>query len=65
MMFPKLKMMGDMKAISYGIIAMKSLWRYSIAKEATNTSMWLEFCSFIKRKRDKTITTKKPKERSS
>ena len=47
--------------MSYGIITVKSLLRYTIAKEATNMSTWLELCSFIKRKKDKTSTTKNPK----
>ena len=51
-------MTKDTKAMSYGIIEAKSLLRYTIAKEATDTSMRLELCSFIKRKRDKTNTTK-------
>ena len=47
--------------MSYGIITVKSLLRYTIAKEATDMSTWLELCSFIKRKKDKTSTTKNPK----
>ena len=60
-MFPKLNMTGDTKAMSYGIITVKSFLRYTIAKKATETSMRLELCSFIRRKRDKTSTTKNPK----
>ena len=57
-MFQKLNMTRDTKAMSYEIITVKSFLRYTIAKEATDTSTWLELCSFIKRKRDKTSTTK-------
>ena len=60
-MFPKLNMTGDMKAMSDGVIATKTLLGYIISKEATETSMRLELCSFMRRKRDKTSTTKSPK----
>ena len=60
-MFPKLNMMGDTKAMRNGIIATKPLLRYTITKETTETSTRLELCSFMKRKRDKTSTTKNPK----
>ena len=59
--FPKLNMMGDTKAMRNGIIAAKPLLRYTITKETTEKSMRLELCSFIRRKRDKTSTTKNPK----
>ena len=61
MMFPKLNMTGDTKAIRNGIITTKPLLRYIITKETTETSMRLEFCSFIRRKKDKTSTTKNSK----
>jgi len=59
--FPEFNMMGDTKAMSDGVIAMKTLLGNTIAKEATETSMRLELCLFMKRKRDKTSTTKNPK----
>ena len=58
MMFLKLNMMGDTKAMRIGIIAAKPLLRYFITKETTETSTRLELCSFMKRKREKTSTTK-------
>ena len=61
MIFPKLNMLGDMKAMRNGIIAVKPLLRYIITKETTETSTRLELCSFMKRKRDKTSITKNPK----
>ena len=61
MMFPKLNMTGDTKAMINGIIAVKPLLRYTITKEPTKTSMRMELCSFIRRKRDKASTTKNPK----
>ena len=60
-MFPKLNMTGDTKTRRNGIIAAKPLLRYSITKEATETSTRLELCSFIRRKRDKTSITKNSK----
>ena len=60
-MFLKLNMAGDTKAMRNGIIAMKPLLRYTITKETTETSMRLELCSFMKRKRDKASTTKNVK----
>ena len=57
-MFPKLNMMGDTKVMRNGIIAAKPLLRYTITKETTETSMRLEFCSFMRRKKDKASTTK-------
>ena len=60
-MFPKLNMMGDTKAMRNGIIAAKPLLRYTITKETMEMSTRLEFCSFMRRKRDKTSTTKNPK----
>ena len=54
-------MMGDTKAMRNGIIETKPLMRYTITKETTKTSMRLELCSFIRRKRDKTSITKNPK----
>ena len=59
--FPKLNMMGDMKAMRNGIIVAKPLLRYTITKETTETSTRLELCSFMKRKRAKTSITKNPK----
>ena len=61
MMFPKLNMTGDTKAMRNGIIAVKPLLRYTITKERIETSMRLEFCSFIRRKRDRASTTKNQK----
>ena len=61
MIFPKLNMLGDMKAMRNGIIAVKPLLRYIITKETIETSTRLELCSFMKRKRDKTSITKNPK----
>ena len=43
------------------IIATQPLMRYTITKETTKTSMRLELCSFIRRKRDKASITKIPK----
>ena len=60
-MFPKLNMTGDTKAMSYGIIATKSLLEYTKAKEATKTSTRLELCPSMRRKRNKISTTKNPK----
>ena len=60
-MFLKLNMTGDTKAMRNGIIAAKSLLRHIRTKETTETSMRLELCSFIRRKRDKTSITKNPK----
>ena len=51
-------MTGDTKAISDDVIAAKTLLGYTIAKKATETSIRLELCSFIRRKRDKTSITK-------
>ena len=58
MMFPKLNMTGDTKAIRNGIIAAKPLLRHTITKETIETSTRLELCSFMRRKRDKASTTK-------
>ena len=44
-----------------GIIATKPLMRYTITKETTKTSMRLELCLFMRRKRDKANTIKNPK----
>ena len=60
-MFPKLNMTGDTKVMRNGIIAMKPLLRHTITKETTETSTRLEFCPFMKRKRDKENTTKNTK----
>ena len=60
-MFPKLNMTGNMKTMRNGIIAAKPLLRYTITKETTEMSTRLELCSFMKRKKDKTSTTKNPK----
>ena len=60
-MFPKLNMTRDTKAMSDKVIAAKTLLGYTIAKEATETSTWLELCSFIRRKKDKTSIIKNPK----
>ena len=54
-------MMGDTKAMRNEIIATQPLMRYTITKETTKTSMRLELCSFIRRKRDKASITKIPK----
>ena len=60
-MFPKLNMMRDTKAMRNGIIAMKTLLRYTITKKTKETSTRLELCSFMKRKRDRASTTKNSK----
>ena len=60
-MFPKLNMTGDMKVMRNEIITVKTLLRYTITKETIETSMRLELCLFMKRKRDKASTTKNPK----
>ena len=60
-MFPKLNMMGDMKAMRNEIIAAKPLLRYIIIKETTKTSTRLELCLFMRRERDKASTTKNTK----
>jgi hypothetical protein len=57
LMFPKFHMTGDTKAMRYGIIAVKTLLRYTIAKKTTQPRPWFEFVSFMGRKRDKTNTT--------
>ena len=57
-MVPKFNTTGDMKVMRNGIIAAKPLLRYIITKEITETSMRLEFCSFMRRKKDKASTTK-------
>ena len=54
-------MTGDMKAMSDGVIATKTLLGNTIAKEATETSTRMELCSFMRRKRDKIRITKNPK----
>ena len=60
-MFLELNVTGDTKVMSYGIIAVKSLLGYTIAKETIETSTRLKLCSFMRRKKDKTSTTKNPK----
>ena len=60
-MFLKLHMTGDMKAMRNGIITAKPLLRYTITKETIETSTRLELYSFMRRKGDKTSTTKNPK----
>ena len=61
MMFLELNVMGDTKAMSDRVIAMKTILGNTIAKEAIETSTRLEFCSFMRRKSDKTNTPKNPK----
>ena len=61
MMFPKLNMTGDTKAMRNGIIVAKPLLRHTITKETTETSTRLELCLFMRRKRDKASTAKNPK----
>ena len=61
MMFPKLNMTGDTKAMRNGIIAAKPLLRYTITKETTETSTRLELGLFMRRKRAKASITKNPK----
>ena len=48
-------------AMSDGVIAVKILLGYTIAKEATKVSTRLELCSFMRRKKNKTSRTKNPK----
>ena len=43
------------------IIRAKPLLRNTITKETIETSTRLKLCSFVRRKRDKTSTTKNPK----
>ena len=62
MMFPKLNMMGDTKAMRNGIIAVKPLLRHTITKETTETSTRLELCLFMRRKKDKASITKTRRE---
>ena len=62
-MFPELNLTRDTKVMSYGIIATKFHLGYTITKEAIETSRRLELCLFLRRKRDKTSTTKNPKRR--
>ena len=59
-MFPKLNMTGDTKVMRNGIIAAKPLLRHTITKETIEMSTRLELCSFMRRMRDKTSTTKNP-----
>ena len=47
--------------MSDGVIVEKTLLGYTIAKELAETSMRLEFCSFIRRKKGKISTTKNSK----
>ena len=54
-------MIADTKAMSDGVIAVKTLLGYIISKEATETSTRLELCLFMRRKRDKTSITKNSK----
>ena len=54
-------MTRDTKAMRNGIIAAKPLLRHTITKETTEMSTRLELCSFMRRKIDKTSTTKNPK----
>ena len=58
MMYPKLNMTGDTKAMRNGIIAAKPLLRYTITKETTETSTRLKLCLFMRMKRDKASITK-------
>ena len=64
-MFLKLNMTGDTKAMRNEIITEKPLLRYIITKETIVTSTRLKLCSFMRRKRDKTSTTKKLEGRSN
>ena len=61
MMFPKFNMTRDTKKMSVGVIVVKTLLGYTISKEAIETSTRPELCSFVRRKKDKTSTTKDPK----
>ena len=49
MMFPKLNMTGDTKAMRNWIIAAKPLLRYTITKETIEASTRLELFSFMRR----------------
>ena len=60
-MFLKLNMPRYTKVIRNGIIVAKPLLRYTITKEIIETSTRLELCSFMRKKRDKSSTTKNPK----
>ena len=57
MMFPKFHMTRDTKATRYGIIAMKTLLRDTIAEKTTQPRPRFEFISIMRRKRDKANTT--------
>ena len=57
LMFPKFHMTGDTKVTIYGIIAMKTLLRDTIAKKTTQSRPWFKFVSVMGRKRDKANTT--------
>ena len=57
MMFPKFHMTGDTKVTRYGIIAMKTLLRDTIAEKTTQPRPRFEFISIMRRKRDKANTT--------
>ena len=58
MMFPKLNMTGDTKAMRNEIIAAKPLLRHTITKETTEMSTRLKLCSFMRMKKDKASITK-------
>ena len=66
-MFPELNMTGDTKAGFHfrihegGVIVTKTLLGYTIAKKVIEMSIRLEICSFMRKKRDKTSTTKNSK----
>ena len=60
-MFLEFNMTRDMKVMIDGVIVAKTLLGYTISKEAIEMSTRLELYSFMRRKRDKTSTTKNPK----
>ena len=51
-------MIGDTIAMNDGVIIVKTLLGYTIAKKVTKMSTRLEICSFMRRKRNNTSTTK-------
>ena len=57
MMFSEFHMMGDTKAMRYGIIVMKILLRDTIVEKRTQLRPRFVFILFMERKRDKANTT--------
>ena len=57
-MFLKRNMTGHTNVMSYGIIAAKIPFGYTLAMEATEMSTRLELCPFMRMKRDNISITK-------